>query len=287
MAEINYRAYREYVDSRVEVNNAMMALLAGSRLAAHTLQLTAGSTRTLAEVFPAVEHIGRFNLRSDSTRELLHDADQHVSSVAVPYALATHEDFVTATLEFLSDRGRTLDTQGKQIKPWNMHEVLFRTTGYSPPTDWLGLFHVLRETRNCIIHSGGAADSKLDEVIASMSDEARAGWRRLCEGAEPESIIERGRLRLSASHVFMAFAVTKGLGREVNASLAAELTRDEWAGLAVDDYALQAGGPRNSSAWRRGVLGFARFNYGPALLGPGEIEKAARAGGHWTASSWK
>src|SRR5690606_22350707 len=102
LSEAKYRAYRDYVDSRVEVDNAMMALLAGSRLASNTLQLTGGSKRTLAELFPAVEHIERFNLRNDSARELLLDADRHLTSVALPYALATHEDFVVSSLATLT-----------------------------------------------------------------------------------------------------------------------------------------------------------------------------------------
>lgn len=103
MPEIHYPAYRTYVDTRVEANDAMMALLAGSRLAAHTLQLTEGSTATIASVFPAVEHIRRFDLRSDIARDLLRNADFHLASVAVTYALATHEDFATSTLTRLRD----------------------------------------------------------------------------------------------------------------------------------------------------------------------------------------
>lgn len=105
MPEILFRDYREYAASRVEVNNAMMALLAGSRLAAHTLSLTAGSNATLGQLFPAVEHIDRLNLRSDSARQLLQDADHHIASVAIPYALATHEDFVTDMLALVEGEG--------------------------------------------------------------------------------------------------------------------------------------------------------------------------------------
>lgn len=155
VSEILFRKYRDYVANRIEVNNAMMALLAGSRLAAHTLSLTAGSTTTLAQVFPAVEHIERFNLRSDSARQLLADADQHIASVAIPYALATHEEFVLDMLEFLKAESRSLMTHGKQIKAWNMHSVLFETCGYAEPAEWMETFHVLREVRNSIIHAGG------------------------------------------------------------------------------------------------------------------------------------
>ena len=190
VAEILFREYRDYVDNRVEVNNAMMALLAGSRLAAHTLSLTAGSTTTLAQVFPAVEHIGRFNLRSDSARQLLADADQHIASVAIPYALATHEEFVMGMLEFLKAEGRSLITYGKQIRAWNMHSALFETCGYVKPSEWMETFHALREVRNSIIHAGGAADTRLADAIAAMGPAARAGWSKLNLNTQPEALID-------------------------------------------------------------------------------------------------
>lgn len=106
----------------------------------------------------AVEHIGRFNLRSDSARELLHDADKHIASVSVPYALAPHEEFVMKTLDLLTAEGKMLRLDGNRaarIRAWNMHAVLFETCGSAEPKDWMQTFHVLREVRNCIIHAGG------------------------------------------------------------------------------------------------------------------------------------
>jgi len=41
---VEFPLFRRYESSRQEANNAMMALLAGSKLAAHTLQLTTGSS---------------------------------------------------------------------------------------------------------------------------------------------------------------------------------------------------------------------------------------------------
>ncbi|MGV1009493.1 MAG: hypothetical protein ACOYBY_12895 [Dermatophilaceae bacterium] len=102
----------------------MAALLVGSRLAAHTLSLTAGSTATLGQLFPAVDHIERFDMRSDVARDFLNNADHHIASVAVPYALATHEDFVKEMLALLKAEGRTLITHGKRVKAWNMHVTI-------------------------------------------------------------------------------------------------------------------------------------------------------------------
>jgi hypothetical protein len=97
----------------------MMALLAGSRLAAHTLQLTAGSLRLLPEMFPAVPDIRMFNLRTEVARELLLDADSHLGAVAVPYALAVHEDFMISVIEVLKAEGVKVITGHKAIRAHN------------------------------------------------------------------------------------------------------------------------------------------------------------------------
>jgi hypothetical protein len=228
--EILYPAYRRYVSNRVEVNDAMTALLAGSRLAAHTLSLTAGSNATLAQLFPAVPHIERFNLRSDAARDLLYNADHHLASVAVPYALATHEDFVMEMLKLLAAEGRSLVIPKKErLAAWNMHRVLFDTCGSTELEDWTQSFHVLREMRNCITHAGGEISQRLREAIADMGTVARVGWSNMNQGLPPEAVEVKGHLGLTAEHIFTAFAVTKRLGREINAVLNKELDGEEWA----------------------------------------------------------
>ena len=286
MPEIQYPAYRAYVESRVDVNNAMMALLAGSRLAAHTLQLTEGSTATLANLFPAVEHIERFNLRSDSARALLHDADGHLASVAVPYALATHEEFVMSMLSFMESDGKTLTDHGKAIRAWNMHTVLFESCGLAEPADWLQTFHVFREVRNCIIHAGGAISAELTDRISDMGAGPRASWADLNSGAPPEAVHANGRIALTAQHIFTALATTKGIGREINKALGVSLGSDTWARVAVSDYNDAANKTRNSTGWRRGLAGYARKFYGPANLTDSHLETAARGLGVWTHPMW-
>ena len=264
----------------------MAALLAGSRLAAHTLSLTAGSTATLAQLFPAVPHIDRFNLRSDAARALLDNADHHIASVAVPYALATHEDFVMAMLDFLKAEGRTLVSHGKPVKAWNMHTVLFETCGVVELADWMQSFHVLREMRNCITHEGGGASQKLRDTIADMGADSRSGWERMNQGLAPETIEANGRLVLSAEHVFLAFAVTKRLGREINAALGKELGAEVWARAAVADYNAITAKVKNSSAWRRSLVGYVRQNYAASGVTEAGLEAAARHLGLWTLPKW-
>lgn len=287
MAEVRFPAYRDYYDNRVEVNDAMAALLVGSRLAGHTLSLTAGSTATLGQLFPAVEHIDRFNLRSDRARDFLNSADHHIASVAIPYALATHEDFVTGMIELLKSEGKTIIEHGKPIRAWNMHTVLFETCGVPDPES-VQTFHVLREMRNCITHAGGGVGQKLRDAVAGMGAAARSAWADINLGAAPEGIEdENGRLALTAEHVFTAFAVTKRLGREINAALAQALDKSTWARMAVEDYHAQSSKPRNSAAWRRSLVGYVRYFYAAANLEEQDLESAARQLKRWTSPTWR
>ncbi|WP_157877914.1 hypothetical protein [Streptomyces torulosus] len=286
MGELLYPEYRNYSETRTVVNNAMMALLAGSRLAGHTLQLTAGSQRTLGELFPAVEHIRRFNLRSDAARSLLHDADHHLASVALPYALATHEDFVMSSISLLRQEGISIRAGGKRIKAWNMHEVLFRSSSYTIPRVLLDSFHLLREMRNCTIHAGGKVQPDLMTRLAAMSGGAITEWQRL-NGQPPSDVIKSGQVTLIAPHIFTAFAVTKGLGREINAALASAIPASSWARMAVQDYQGGTTRTKNSSGWRRGLVGYARKNYLVANLSEVDLERAAKRLGYWTLATWK
>src|SRR5687768_13620496 len=165
-AWVDFPGFRRYEAIRQEANNAMMALLAGSKLAAHTLQLTAGSKGLLPEIFPGVEHIRYFNLRTDSATALLLDTGHHLGAVAVPYALAVHEDFVMTTLGLLGQLGYAHKAPGdsrdtyNRVSAWNMHEAVYLTLDSPAPVrgacDELEHFHLLREKRNSHIHNGGA-----------------------------------------------------------------------------------------------------------------------------------
>ncbi|WP_420625063.1 hypothetical protein [Candidatus Poriferisodalis sp.] len=103
-ATVYFPIYRRYKATRQQANNAMVSLLAGSALASHTLQLTEGSSRLLPEIFPAVPHIARFNLRPDAAADVLRSAGPHLATVTVPYALAIHEDYVTQCIEWVRDQ---------------------------------------------------------------------------------------------------------------------------------------------------------------------------------------
>jgi len=264
----------------------MIALLAGSRLASHTLTLTEGSDRFLPEIFPRVDDIDRFNLVTDRAKALLNDADQHVAAVSVPYGLSIHEDFVITVIEMLRSSGTQVPVPGKRkLGPATMHEALFNATGHSYSATSLELFHVLREMRNSQIHEGGRANPRLLKQLATMSANAAGLWQRIV--LEPHtSAVAGGRVSFSVGHLYLVFAITKSLAREVNFALQAHWPRHVWGALLIRDYEVESSKARNSSSWRRSLVGFARLDYAPLGLRESEIEAAARASGAWTVPSW-
>ncbi|MEO3892118.1 hypothetical protein [Nonomuraea sp. B5E05] len=284
MAEVYFKAYETYTRMRVEANNAIMALLAGSRLAAHTLQLTNGSQKLLPEIFPAVDHIARFSLKSETARELLLNADAHLGAVTVPYALAVHENFVSVALDLVRRAGVPLLSQGRHIKAWNMHETLFRSLGSPLPVTQLSQFHLLRHMRNAMIHEGGAVSRQLIDAVNGMPGDVTVDWELLA-GRHPQDIILPKTIAFTASDIFASFAITKRLGREINSALQIGLPSNVWAELAVEHFLEDPASitrTRNSDQWLRALWGYARKVYGGLSLSESELEQAASAMGVWT-----
>lgn len=285
MSEINFARYREYVAARVDANNAMIALLAGSRLSAHSLQLHQGSPHQLPGLFPAVEDIDRFNLLPDHASELLLDADAHLAAVAIPYALALYEAFVKDAVSMLQREGYSVAQNRGALNAGRMHQTLYQAAGTPQPADTISLFHVLRCARNAQIHNAGSITQEVRESITSLSSGQRARWEELTMGAA-EAMFVNGRLHFTLGHLIAAFAVTKEAARQINDLLEHKVSRESWASYAVADYAETAKHPRNSRQWKRGLTGFARFHYTGLRLTETELQDAARAAGAWTSPSW-
>jgi hypothetical protein len=281
LAEVHFPDYRVYTASREEANNAMMALLVGSRLAAHTLRLTEGSTRVLSEIFPAVPHIRRFNLRTESARQLLIDADAHLGASAVPYALAVHEDFVMTALDLLKSSGVVLRTGKKAIKAWNMHEILFKTMNVSTPQPSLSHYHLLRIMRNAQIHAGGAVSGDLLNYVTKMTPSSVTAWQRLT-GRPPVDLVAGTKIAFTVGDIIASFAVTKELARNINLGLQGAIQHSVWAQIIVNDYSGQTNNIRNSDGWMRSLRGYARNFYRPLGITASELETAATALGKWT-----
>src|SRR5690349_14372621 len=122
MALVRYKRYREYESQRIVANDSMMGLLAGAKLAAHTLKLTEGSPHRLKEIFPNVPHIERFNLQVVAAKHILDNAEDYLGTLAIPYALAIHEDLVMGMLQLANSAGLLSNTALGAVNSSTMHE---------------------------------------------------------------------------------------------------------------------------------------------------------------------
>lgn len=292
--EVRYPDYIKFKDQRQDVNTAIMALLAGSQLAANTLNLTAGSRMTLREIFPSVNHIERFNLRSEVAQNNLQEAEMHLASIGIPYVLALQEAYVKSVLDLLRQDGKTITDSSGAVNPTvkmaNMHEVFMASCGISSlsgPQGMLELFHVLRLIRNCVIHKNGSFNQTLHSALRGLSTEAAGYWEKVA-GQAPTSVLGvNGDLVLNSGELVLSFGVNKSLALSVNAALAAAISAEKWAEIAVVHFEETSTAPKNSSSWARSLRGFARHNYGPVQLSSEQLHVAAVKRGYWTILHWE
>lgn len=281
---VHFLLYRQYQESQQRANNAMVALLAGSQLAAHTLQLTEGSERLLPEIFPAVSHIAYFNLRPHAAAEVLGSAGPHLATVTVPYALAIHEDFVNGCIDEVSSiLGAPPAAASGGAPSATMHDALQRLVGVSlAPRSFveLELFHLYRLMRNCQIHGGGRVSPALQSYEQGLSPAAQDRWHQLTRRSTGAFVV-RHQVEYRLLDVFAIFAVTKELGRGLNLLLHVGLTPSQWAAVCVDDYCQETLRVANSDAWGRGLIGYARHHYGVLGLTDQVLFQAAANKGVW------
>lgn len=276
MPDIRFPQYRDYFAQRTEANKAIMAFLAGSQIARHTLTLTAGSDLLLPQVFPNVPHIGRFSLKTDFAIEVLSEAENHMGAMALPYIFAIHEDFMTSgALELAFRAGLVSRSQIKDSRPSDMHELFDSAVGgcFAPAS--LELFHLLRLMRNSSIHAGRRASQDLETRSQNPTQEAVNLWR-VITGSDYPTLSAGAEVVLSHAVIIAGLAITKRLARDTNLGLANALPRDLWADIVVEDALSSIGHLGNDARMRRRLVGFARWDYRSLALTEDELMRAVR-----------
>jgi hypothetical protein len=270
---VKFVEYRQYEKNRIEASNAVMGLLAGAQMAAHLLQLTEGSDRLLPEIFPQIPHIRRFSLTTEAARDILTAGDTHLGAMAVPYALAIHEDYLKTCLTLLQRGGIRLTTAPGDSKLAYQHEEIQRATGKFFTSASLQQLHTLRLMRNCTIHSGGRVDASLVNQLARWTTDAETGWVNLTRQS-PRSLQVGDQVVFGHGEILIALAVTHVLAQEANQFLQPVLPRNVWADLVIEDLEVENPTALGAPDAFRKASGFAQFYYGPLNLSGAEINSA-------------
>lgn len=273
---VRYAQYRHFDAERIKINDAVMGLLAGSQLAAHMLQLTEGSRYYLGDIFPNVEHINRFNLRSDLARDVLGSAEEHLVNMAIPYILALHEDYMNHCMDLFVRAGMMSKSKASKVKPSTAHAEFEAKLGASFTPESLELFDILRLMRNCRIHAGGRVSSPLATSFANLSAGALSSWQKITKVQLVVPAIGE-QIYVSQSDLVAGFAITKRLTDEANVKLRDTYPRSHWADLLVEDmieYFGKVNKGVNSMQIERRIAGFSRMHYDALKLTDGELSAA-------------
>lgn len=267
---VQFPRHRLYDIQRVEANDAVMGLLAGSKLAESVLRLTEGSSHRLAELFPKVPHVNRLNLKTEHATHILSTAENHLGGLAIPYMLSIHEDYMAGLCEMLDAEGKKGHVKLKDVGPVNMHEWVEHACGSNFNAETLELFHLLRLTRNAQIHNGGRVHRALAAYMTKdLSAHARTIWERVAGIAFPTYSLDE-ELALSVFQLVGTFAISKRLAEEANDIVHMALSRETWLKICIDDWA-DFGKSGNPSQRLRHAKGFARMTYGSLSFTENEI----------------
>jgi hypothetical protein len=276
---VHFPEYRAYDQERVRASDAMMALLAGSRLAENTLRLTDGSTRLLPEIFPGVPHIRRMNLTTANARSLLSQAEQHLGAMAVPYALAIHEDFVKTCFALLLRDGQITPAEIRSADASSMHRLFEQKVSKQLPGDSIEQYHLIRRMRNAVIHAGGKPKQGLVTAANSLSSRALAQWVKVT-GESPATRVKLGvPVTFSHGELVLSLAVTKRISQEMNFALRDSLSRDTWADVALEDFIAEHPQLVHIAQRKRKLTGFLRSYYQALNLSEAEAAAAMQRAG--------
>jgi len=283
---IRFPAYRRFSEARIEVNDAMMALLIGARLGEHALSTTAASPDALLpSLFGRIPGIERFNRTAGDAAKLLAGAEEHLAYMAIPYALAIYGSFLVGAAGMLREDMRDMPGRPYRLQRQDdltklslelSHEYIAERCGATLDGTMLPLFHVARRVRNRVVHFGGAVGSHLLGDYRALSPDVRSSWERLAGRSLPAAV-DSGRLALRDGELIAVLAITRNLGHAVNDLLARTLSRGYWARLAVSDYRAsypERFGERDRRLRR--LRGHANRLYGPLRLSDEELLDAGK-----------
>jgi hypothetical protein len=273
---VRFPAYRTFEASRIATNDAAMALLVSTRIAALTLDKVPASkaSQHLPALFPSVEHMKRLDRTAADAKDLILDAERHFTYMAIPFVLTVYSTFIVDAIRLLRDAG--LDARADdptRLKLSELHDYL-DGAGVMVPQQEREIFAFIRLIRNRIVHSRGIEGSTLRSSFIGMPKSCKELWRYL-SGGDPPLGTPKEELALEARHLIPALSVTKHLGEAINVALSSLIPARVWADVATRDF-LSEGRPASRVQLLRKLTGFARHHYGALDLDEASLDGALR-----------
>jgi hypothetical protein len=234
--ELHYPAYRLYEASRVRTSDAAMAVLVSIRVT-HAELANQAPTVYLPDAFLGVPDLKRLNLLIPSALQVIGDSERLLAYMAIPFVLSVHQAYASDCIRMASSPGLSDsdDADDGLIELNEIHQRFGEKTDSVLPQDLVGLFDLLRSTRNRVTHYAGVRGSRLNQKWRTLSPAAQDGWRNVARRDFPTCPASE-ELPLGIGELIGALMVATRLGREMNAVMAAAVSRSRWARIAVEDF---------------------------------------------------
>lgn len=269
--EIWFPAYRRHEAARIRASDAVMALLAATRIAVHKLADVGDQSEMLPIAMAEIPDLERMNRNISDSRRVIDEAERQLVIMTIPYVLSVHHAFVADCIEML-EPGRK--ATGEHLELAAVHADFEALAGTKLPADLIGLFDLLRHLRNRIVHYAAIQGSHLREKWNALPAVAREGWENVA-GRSLAISDSSSELDLQMGEMIAGLMIVTRLAREVSGAMVPALSRDEWADSVIADYRDERPGRFAQKATRsRRCRGFAATFYGPLELNETEIEAA-------------
>jgi hypothetical protein len=226
--EIWFPAYRRHDRARIRASDAMMALLASSRLATERLSSVGEPEILLPQAFPDVADLHRMNRSVRDSTALIERAEREFVFMAIPYTLSVHQAFIVDCIRLVQDETETdSSAQDALLRLEVIHDRFIEVSGQQLPADLRSLFQLLRHLRNRIVHYAAVQGSHLREKWLELPPPAVNGWTKVAGRALPVGR-SADEMDLRLGELLAALMTVTRLGREVSAAMGAAIEPERW-----------------------------------------------------------
>lgn len=277
---IKHQEYLTFEQLLNDANDSLAAMVASLLLSQQTIGGHSDQEALFGDVYGNdFREAKAFNFKLSRAATELKAAEQHLSYMAIPYAVNIYNEYLVAAVEILAINGTA--TPAKPAHKMMLGELrthLRNKCGVQFPSHADELLTLIQAVRNRIIHYGGTADQPLVNTLSGLTKKAVQVWEQVSHRPFP-TIAVPDRLRLGVREATAAMAVVRQLGTALNHALAQRVTSKTWADLAVRDYR-----SKYSSNWlsydaeRRldTLLGYSEKFFAPVHLSAAALKAAIK-----------
>ena len=216
-------------------NNSIVALAIGASLAEREMARSASPWVKAGEVLAGVARAERLDVTATDAERIFRTAAGDMAFMAVPQVLALHIELCVGTVK-VCQRFPGLVREHKKSPEWWDVPTLAKAVRFGEAETTAD--HVMKfcvKLRNTVMHGAGKVDKPLIEAWDRLPKAAKARWEALA--GRPFGYTRVGVPPvLGWPEVKATLAVTKESAYEINARVARQLTREQWAQVIALDY---------------------------------------------------